>query len=434
MCGIIGFISPKPSSTNAKYLKKLLYLSADRGTSATGIAYLKDDKIIIRKEPVSASRFLADIWPQYEEDINNTMVAVGHTRQPTIGPPEDNNNNHPLDGKRWVLIHNGMVSMMPRIAGYPYKGIVDSEVLLSHIEVHGLNKGLENIGHGTAAIALIDKESPQAIYLWRESQPIFMAYDEATDVIFFASEEEFLEESLTNKLHFFSTFLVREVPENLLIKVTAIPSLSIEQIDYVHPKIPKPVSIFPYTSPIGYMPTSNSSVDLQFNEVTKRWERPKLAEPNITIPYTRPAYDSQVKNGYAFNRLIELGYREDEIKNFSMSRIETILADSIPPDRFGNEDDNANMCDLPNKYYLPPKSNDFKGWLKLSPPNHGHITYDMGLVKLWDKEKRQHYIMMVDDAIDEELIDFDALQEDMDKCELDTTATSADIPRELLNG
>ncbi len=233
MCGILGFATSKPSANNVKYLKKILYLSAIRGTDATGIAYVKDGAITIEKDSIDANEFIKKLLPNHEDELSKVNIALGHTRTPTVGTPKDNNNNHPLESDKWILIHNGSVHSLARLKDYKYKGEVDSEILLSYIQTYGLEQGLPHVGKtGTAAVALINKEEPNAVYLWRETNPIKLAYDEESETLFFASQEDFLTKSLTNKLAFFSTFQFRELPENLLIKVTVNP-LAIKTLDYI---------------------------------------------------------------------------------------------------------------------------------------------------------------------------------------------------------
>jgi hypothetical protein len=67
-----------------------------------------------------------------------------------------------------------------------------------------------------------------------------------------------------------------------------------------------------------------------------------------------------------------------------------------------------------NRYYLGGMSHDFTKWTKLTEPNKGHITLDAELYKRWDKDKKSHFVMLLEDAISEKLVDENILSQDID--------------------
>lgn len=430
MCGILGFATSKPSAENVKYLRKILYLSAIRGTDATGIAYVKDSNIIIEKDNIAADEFIKKFLSKHEDELAKANIALGHTRTPTIGTPKDNNNNHPIESDSWVMIHNGSVHSLKKIDGYKYKGEVDSEILLSYIEKYGLKEGLPYVGRtGTAAVAFINRKELDTIYLWRETNPIRLAYDEASETIFFASQDDFLTKSLTNKLMFFSTFQMRELPENLLIKITINP-LTITPIDYVKVVTSAATSAFTisgtkysnnnYANGNSAFTSSvvRTSLGLQLNNITKRWEK--------VVETKNKSGKVKEDEPHIYKLLIELGYDELQINRMDNGTMSAIIYASIKANSVIILENGSLQYivatpiistvigQLPNKYHIKDQSKDFKGWFKLTSPNRGYISYDGELIKKWDKEKEQHYIMMLKDAIEEKLIDDSALQNDLD--------------------
>src|SRR4030067_1091064 len=145
MCGIVGYITDKPAVDNYVFLTRLLYLAADRGTDATGVAITTKDNINIVKEAIPSDKFIKKHFGTLREAITKSSVILGHTRAATQGHQKDNNNNHPIHSESYIMVHNGICPSMDRIKGYPYKGEVDSEILLSYIEKNGIVKGLPEL-------------------------------------------------------------------------------------------------------------------------------------------------------------------------------------------------------------------------------------------------------------------------------------------------
>lgn len=463
MCGILGFMTDKPSAENATYFKRILYLSESRGAEATGICYINKEKPIIEKEPVAASDFIKANLPKHMNSLAKAKIALGHTRYPTQGSPKDNNNNHPLESKNWILIHNGSVTGMTRLNNYEYKGKVDSEVLLSYIEEYGLEKGLPHVGRGTASVAVMNKNELNAVYLWRETNPIVLAYDEDTKTLFFASQEEFLEKSLTNKLVLFSSFRREKLIENLLVKITINP-LDVEKLGYI-------TVVRPAYSPINSKSTTvyrqgcssfgsslssgagarQSTVDpvkmheLVFNNKTFRWEMPTgewagTAGASSSVPAIQ---DTTTESSPLTKVLLVRGFTREEIERMSPSAKSTIVyADftasdcSIDTDGFIvphskelydrvtrvnqevktkgiGEEETTKYGLLGNKFFMQGMSHDFVYWTKLSHPNRGYLSIDGQLIKKWDKDKAAHYLILLEDAIKENLIDRAALEDDI---------------------
>jgi predicted glutamine amidotransferase len=419
MCGILGFLTDKPNKENAKYFKKILYMSDSRGKEATGIFYTKDDIFSIVKQPVSSPEFIKDIFPKHVKMIENAKIALGHTRSPTQGSPKDNDNNHPIESENWILIHNGGVTKMPRLDGYKYKGEVDSEILISYIEKYGLKEGLPYVERGSAAVALIDKRDLNSVYLWREANPIILACDTKSNTIFFASQKEFLERGLANKFLLFTSFQIRELPANLLIKITINP-FAVISMGYVEVMkyTPAKYTYTPYTPPAKESQWKDTP--LEFNSTTLRWELPLKKEGvagDCGIPF---------RNKY----LRDHGFTDSEIDRMTPAAISTIMYNSyngtdVAITQAGSvqvlskssphvESKLETKHDI-NKCYIGGMSKDFRNWIKLTKPNKGHISIDGELIKKWDDVRKSHYIMTVEEAVKERLIDITILQADIDE-------------------
>lgn len=108
MCALFGWLDYK-GIVSDRLLKKLTQALAnaaeERGTDASGIAYVKGGKVTIYKRPKPAHkiRFNAP---------NGTRAVMGHTRMTTQGNEKFNYNNHPFYGHadvNFAFAHNGVL-------------------------------------------------------------------------------------------------------------------------------------------------------------------------------------------------------------------------------------------------------------------------------------------------------------------------------------
>ena len=108
MCALFGWLDYKGIVSN-KLLKRLTQVLAnaaeERGTDASGIAYVKNGKMTIFKRPKPAHklRFNAP---------HGTRAVMGHTRMTTQGNEKFNYNNHPFYGhadENFAFAHNGVL-------------------------------------------------------------------------------------------------------------------------------------------------------------------------------------------------------------------------------------------------------------------------------------------------------------------------------------
>ncbi len=169
-------------------MKHLMVDNKWRGREATGVASfdLEEEKIYVYKAH-------SDVDDFFEKGLKIEHIkgaTLGHNRAPTKGSPENKDNNHPMFHKHWCLIHNGTVSN-ENIKDYPYKGICDTEVILSLIETHGIEAALPMI-KGSAALAMFNKDTFDFI-LYKHSNPLNLLY--IPDVLFaFSSQEKALKD------------------------------------------------------------------------------------------------------------------------------------------------------------------------------------------------------------------------------------------------
>jgi glucosamine--fructose-6-phosphate aminotransferase (isomerizing) len=170
MCGIVGYVGTKDSSTIVlNGLKKLEY----RGYDSAGIAAVNGDLDIRRAEGK-----LINLETKLKAMPLAGTLAIGHTRWATHGPPiERNAHPHVDEANAVAVVQNGIVeNFMPLRAqlqaeGHEFKSDTDTEVI-THLIDRYLSQGHDLVEacrlafqqlKGAHAIAVISKGEPDKI-------------------------------------------------------------------------------------------------------------------------------------------------------------------------------------------------------------------------------------------------------------------------------
>jgi len=180
MCGIVGYIGKdKALSKVISGLKFLEY----RGYDSAGVAYVKDDKVNIKKEAGRIKNLESLI--NLEED---TYLSIGHTRWATHGIPSVVN-SHPHKVGKFTVVHNGIIENYANIKemlvnkGLTFISDTDTEVIPALLEYNykkekdilvSLKKTLD-ILEGSYAIGIICDDDLNTIYTARCGSPLIIA-------------------------------------------------------------------------------------------------------------------------------------------------------------------------------------------------------------------------------------------------------------------
>ena len=191
MCGIIGYIGKKHNGVDVIIdgLKHLEY----RGYDSSGIAFIEDNKVVIKKE-VGRITNLEKLL-----DNNKTMVGIGHTRWATHGKPTKTN-AHPHKQGVITLVHNGIIENFMDIKGelikigYTFSSDTDTEVASAYIdylykENHDMIKALSLASKkfiGSYAFGIINEDEKDKLYALRKDSPLIIGIGE--DENFIASD------------------------------------------------------------------------------------------------------------------------------------------------------------------------------------------------------------------------------------------------------
>lgn len=189
MCGIVGYIGERDAKEILlKGLEKLEY----RGYDSAGIAVRNEEGITVFKEKGR----IADLREAVIEDVMG-KTGIGHTRWATHGVPNQvNAHPHQSTTERFTLVHNGVIEnyhllQKEYLPGVEMKSDTDTEVIVQLIEkfvndgmttAQAFSKTLELL-HGSYAIALLDAEEAQTIYVAKNKSPLLVGLGDDFNVV-----------------------------------------------------------------------------------------------------------------------------------------------------------------------------------------------------------------------------------------------------------
>ncbi len=203
MCCLFGLIDYEnvfDVKQKERIIKVLSKECEARGTDATGVAYVHNNKIIIYKRPLRAGKM--NIYFK-----GNPNVIMGHTRLSTQGSEKFNYNNHPFlsKNKDFALAHNGVLyndSMLKRTEKLPATKIqTDSYVAVQLIDkkntlsFDSLKYMAEKV-EGSFCFTVLDKDN--SLYIVKGDNPMAIAHFNGFYI--YASTSDILRKAL-NKLN-----------------------------------------------------------------------------------------------------------------------------------------------------------------------------------------------------------------------------------------
>ncbi|WP_214785825.1 glutamine--fructose-6-phosphate transaminase (isomerizing) [Exiguobacterium sp. s124] len=183
MCGIVGMIgNTGAKEVLLKGLEKLEY----RGYDSAGLA-LMHENVNVHKE-VGRIAALREIIPA---ELDGT-IGIGHTRWATHGVPSvPNAHPHQSTTGRFTLVHNGVIEndeQLKATLDVPFLSETDTEVIVQLMEKHfvelgdveaAFRKTLSDL-HGSYAIAMIDSEDKERLYIGKNKSPLLVGLGDGT--------------------------------------------------------------------------------------------------------------------------------------------------------------------------------------------------------------------------------------------------------------
>jgi len=179
MCGIVGYVGPKPVvPVIMEGLKKLEY----RGYDSAGVAVVRQGTLEIRR---SAGK-LSNLEEALELQPLHGEFGIGHTRWATHGrPTEENAHPHRDCHNRIVVVHNGIIENYLELKreltaeGHKFLTETDTEIAAHLVEKEMRDDGLAAAVRralkrlrGLFALVLISADDPETIVAVRNGPPV----------------------------------------------------------------------------------------------------------------------------------------------------------------------------------------------------------------------------------------------------------------------
>lgn len=171
MCAIIGAYLEAPSRQQIDTIQRLFFESRVRGKHATGYSLIQGNKVITRKEPISAEWFIrmhfGDVQPG-----DYTLQLIGHCRYST----SDLRYNQPIQNSNdLAIVHNGVVTQDPpelwNRYGYDLETSNDSELIW-----HSVDAGKEPLQeYPNASMSVLELRAGEGMRWYRNGKrPCYM--------------------------------------------------------------------------------------------------------------------------------------------------------------------------------------------------------------------------------------------------------------------
>ena len=185
MCGIVGYIGNNAIKNTITGLKNLEY----RGYDSSGIAYIKNNNIIIKKEVGRIDNLLTNL--DYDNSVN---IAIAHTRWATHGEA-NKTNAHPHKVGKITLVHNGIIEnyekLKENLTDYNFISHTDTEVIAALIDklynkyndMKLVLSKITNLLKGSYALAIINDDITDKIFAIRKDSPLIVGYDNKSTII-----------------------------------------------------------------------------------------------------------------------------------------------------------------------------------------------------------------------------------------------------------
>lgn len=179
MCGIVGYVGNRNATdVLLSGLKKLEY----RGYDSCGIATILNEELKLHKTIKGIENLYL-----HTDELEKTNIGIGHTRWATHGGVYEKNSHPHIDnGKRFAVVHNGIIENYLELKdmlmknGYVFYSETDTEVIPNLIAINYEDNLLEAVEKttkllkGSYAIAVIDKFNEEEIVVTKRNSPLIV--------------------------------------------------------------------------------------------------------------------------------------------------------------------------------------------------------------------------------------------------------------------
>lgn len=195
MCGIVGYVTSKPSYKHATIIQQGLFVDSLRGMCGTGIyaADLKDNRAYQFKRALTGPDFInSDPFARFKKQSDSFQVVIGHNRAATLGEAKDEN-CHPFLYGDVGFVHNGTLR--------GYRSLVTDKSF-----EHGVDSAwaAKAISENDDPVKVLEQVDGPYVFVWHNmrtqtfniarnsNRDIWYVLDKDNNSLYFASEYEML--------------------------------------------------------------------------------------------------------------------------------------------------------------------------------------------------------------------------------------------------
>jgi len=171
MCAVIGAFLENPSSEDLLTLANVFRESSIRGLHATGLSWVRNNRIHTMISATPAAKFLDTFGLEKTINEDGNLYLIGHCRYST----SDLQFNQPFYNDNFSIVHNGVISQeMPenweRLYGYKCETRNDSELILHTLKA----KKSPLVEFADASMAVIELYAEKKLRFYRNGKrPIY---------------------------------------------------------------------------------------------------------------------------------------------------------------------------------------------------------------------------------------------------------------------
>lgn len=186
MCGVLGITIADFNERDYGIIRGLFQQSMIRGKHATGVSYIKNDKVHTIKESIPADEFIGKQNLETWRNEDGNLYCIGHIRYST----SDLRYNQPFATDQLGVVHNGVISQEPSSTwfekyGYKTETENDSELVLRAMEK---NENPLGVFHpASMAVCVIHSNKRLTAYRNHE-RPLYYYHDDRATI--FASTKD----------------------------------------------------------------------------------------------------------------------------------------------------------------------------------------------------------------------------------------------------
>lgn len=194
MCGIVGYVGPRPSQDILLAgLARLEY----RGYDSAGVAVIDGDGLLGMRKKAGKLAMLRDSLKDAALADGNT--GIGHTRWATHGGPTDENAHpHLADDDKLALIHNGIIENFSALReelladGVSFRSETDTEVAAALLgreyrtnggDLQGAFRAVVNRLEGAFTLLAMHQDHPGLVVGARRNSPLVIGLGEGENFL-----------------------------------------------------------------------------------------------------------------------------------------------------------------------------------------------------------------------------------------------------------